>query len=769
MIDDGGAVQGIERNDQGLVQVVCGAPNVTAGLIVAWIPPGATVPTTYDNEPFVLEARELRGIVSNGMLASPSELGINDDHSGILEINESEVAADLVKPGTPFKNLYGLDDTLIDIENKMFTHRPDCFGALGVAREIAGIQGNRFKSPDWYLNIPEFSNASELSLSVDNQLPDLVPRFVAVAMGGVQIKPSPIWMQALLTRVGIKPINNLVDITNYISYLTGQPMHAYDYDKVKSLSDGEASLVVRYPKEGEKVALLNGKTITPRADAIMIATNKELVGVGGIMGGTTTEVDSSTTNIILECANFDMYNIRRTSMTHGLFTDAATRFTKGQSRAQNNVVTAYAMKLVTDMAGGQQASKVFDSETPKGFPYWEEVRVNPSFVNQRLGTNLDAKNIASLLENVEFKVNVSDDAQIEIAAPFWRTDVSIAEDVVEEIGRLLGFDELPAQLPKRSIVPISYDQKISDKDRAREKLASLGANEVLTYSFVHGGLLKRANQDSELAFRIANAISPDLQYYRLSLTPSLLQHVHPNIKAGHEEFAIFEIGKCHNKNEIDEDGVPREFDRISLVLASRSDKSAAYYRAKSYLSHLLGQGFNLVPFSSDLYDNHAHINQMCAPYDPKRSALVLAPKGYVVGIVGEYQMSVLQGFKLPQHTAGFEIFLSSMKAAEDKSYVPLSKYPSTKADITLEVDEAVAFGSLDGAVQDALVELTSEDQYAKCELIDIFASEKIYQKKRYTYHLEVTSYSHSLTDKHVSELLDKVVGEIQKTIHTTKI
>ena len=185
-VDDNGVTENVDRNTEGYVQVVCGAPNVREGLLVAWLPPGSTVPTTYDKEPFVLGARELRGVVSNGMLASPHELGINDDHSGILEIEED------VAPGAAFKALYGLDDVVIEIENKMFTHRPDCFGVLGVAREIAGIQGQQFVSPDWYMKPPKFDDAGELVVEVDNQLPELVPRFMAVTMQNVTIAPSPI-------------------------------------------------------------------------------------------------------------------------------------------------------------------------------------------------------------------------------------------------------------------------------------------------------------------------------------------------------------------------------------------------------------------------------------------------------------------------------------------------------------------------------------------------------------------------------------------------
>lgn len=394
-IDDGKVTKGVKRDANGYVQVVCGAPNVRKGITVAWIPPGVIVPSSFDGDQFTLEARELRGMVSNGMLASGKELAINDDHDGILVIDKP------CEPGTPLTEVYKLDDYIIDVENKMFTHRPDCFGQLGVAREIAGIQGIKFTSPDWYLDILDkltVEGKNRLSLEVQNKLPDLVPRFMAVPIANVKVQKSPIMIQSFLSRVGIKPINNIVDITNFVMSLTAQPLHAYDYDKVAALDGSkDATLLVRKVKKGEKIALLNGKTVEPRADAIMIATKKELIGVGGVMGGSTTEVDNDTKNIILECANFDMYSIRRTSMANGLFTDAVTRFNKGQSPRQNDKILAYAVAWVQKLAHGDVAGKVQDDRNDVG--NLKPVIVTQDFINARLGTKLTDKQITKILRD----------------------------------------------------------------------------------------------------------------------------------------------------------------------------------------------------------------------------------------------------------------------------------------------------------------------------------------------------------------------------------
>ena len=355
-IDDGGKAQDVERDENGYVQVVCGAPNVREGLLVAWLPPGSTVPESAGSDPFVLGKRELRGVMSNGMLASPRELALGDSHEGILEIDKD------VLPGSNFAEVYKLDDYIVDIENKMFTHRPDCFGALGVAREIAGILHHQFKSPQWYRMNPEFpSKTADLPLQVTNEIPELVPRFSAVTLSDVKLGPSPVWLQVALAKVGQKAISNVVDLTNFYMLLTGQPLHAYDYDKVKSLTGGEAAeITIRHPRPGEKIKLINGKEIEPRAEAMMIASGDHLIGIGGVMGGFDTEVDENTRNIILEAASFDMYNIRRTSMAHGLFTDAVTRFNKGQSPLQTVAVLAKIASDIEQMAGGKVASELID-------------------------------------------------------------------------------------------------------------------------------------------------------------------------------------------------------------------------------------------------------------------------------------------------------------------------------------------------------------------------------------------------------------------------
>lgn len=774
-IDDGGKAEQVERNKDGLVQVVCGAPNVREGLIVAWLPPGSTVPDTVGKEPFVLEARELRGVVSNGMLASPKELALGDSHEGILEIDTD------IAPGTDFAEAFGLKgDRIIDIENKMFTHRPDCFGFLGVARELSGIQGISYKSPDWYISSPTISKpeGETLPLVIRNELPKLVPRLTAVVMSNVGIGPSPTWLQIELAKYGSRSINNIVDYTNYFMLLTGQPLHAYDYDKVKAFSDGDATITIRHPHKAEKLTLLNSKQVEPRAEAILIATDKQAIGIGGVMGGADTEVDATTKNIILECATFDMYSVRRTSMAHGLFTDAVTRFNKGQSSLQNMAVLSRIVGEIVNHAGGTVASQIIDDnhvdpEVLKRNAMHPSVEVTADFINNRLGLELSAEQMKKLLTNVEFVVSVAD-ITLTVRAPFWRTDIELREDVVEEVGRLYGFDKLPLSLPIRSITPTVKDDFITFKTVLRKSLVSFGANEVLSYSFVPAKLLEAAGQDPEQAFKISNALSPELQYYRLSLMPSLLEKIHPNIKAGYDQFALFELGKGHNLMHADDDnGLPTEFEMLDLVVTA-SDKckpqGAPFYQAKLYLDTLAAAcGLQLV------YEPLAAPSKfpLAQPYEYTRSALVRdTTTGGAFGIVGEFTPEVRRAFKLPAFSAGFNVSPRHLMNAAKKapnSYRSLPRFPKVSQDLTLKVASTLAFQELHSFLVEKVSELQQEQSTSELLGISIFQKQDATEYKQITFRLNIANHARTLTDKEVNELLEQVTAAAGKQFGAERV
>ena len=758
-IDDGGAVPDVPHDDNGYVQVVCGAPNVHADMWAIWLPPGSTVPASFDDtEPFVLGARPLRGVLSQGMLAAADELAIGTDHEGIIEITENDLPSGAeLQAGARFAEIFGLDDFVLDIENKMFTHRPDCFGQLGVAREIAGIFGQQFTSPEWYKAQQQFSTAEGLDLTVTNDAPELVSRFMAVAIKDIEVKPSPLWLQCQLVAMGGKPINNIVDTTNYIMLMTAQPTHAYDYDKLRGHQLG-----ARLARPDEKVSLLNGKEYELTADDIIIADGEGVIGLAGIMGGSNTEVSNDTKNIVLECATFDMYALRKTAMRHGVFTDALARFNKGQSPLQNAAV----LKRLMSMVSGVQASEVFDLKqfSDEFDDYFDgkytpaNIDIDSKFINERLGLKLSENDICGLLNNVEIRSHGPEEEldYICIQSPFWRTDLELSEDIVEEVGRLYGFDKLPRELPHRSIKPVPKNPRRELNNAIRQSLSRAGANEILTYSFVHERILKNAEQDITQAYKLSNALSPDLQYYRLTVLPSLLDKVYTNIKSGHNEFALFEIGKGHLKSKgLNKEGLPIENNYIDLVYSSKKDKPGApFYVAKKIIDNL-GKDLG-VKFEFEKIVNQID-KQILAPFDIDRSSLIKIDNGDIVGLVGELKQSVIKNFKLPQYISAASIDIDILQKNMSKnigdSYHPLSKFPSTRRDISIEIDSAVSYKDVLNVVKNSLQK--QDDEFISIRLVDIYRA-KDSSFKTITLNISMTNYNRTLTATDASRIIENI-------------
>lgn len=780
-VDDGGAVPDVPRDENGLVQVVCGAPNVHADMWAIWLPPKSTVPASFDDdEPFVLDARPLRGVLSQGMLAAADELAIGTDHEGIVEITENDVPSGAeLRVGASFAEMFGLDDFVLDIENKMFTHRPDCFGQLGVAREIAGIFGRKFTSPDWYKDDQKFAGGEGLELEVFNDAPELVPRFMAVAFRDITVQPSPLWLQCELVAMGGKPINSIVDVTNYVMLMTAQPTHAYDYDTLHGHKLG-----ARLAHDGEKVSLLNGKEYELTANDIVIADGEGVIGLAGIMGGSSTEVSSKTKNIVLECATFDMYALRKTAMRHGVFTDALARFNKGQSPLQNAAV----LKRLMSMVGGEQASEIEDKYNSTVFTENKLLQkaILPEFLMERLGRKLNNNEVISMLGNVEISVDehtvksdqyyednigsLREDQRVRIGQeamyiqpPFWRTDLELPEDIVEEVGRLYGFDKLPRQLPMRSIKPAPKNPRRQLKQAIRQSLSRAGANEVLTYSFVHERVLKNAEQDPSRAYRLSNALSPDLQYYRTSVLPSLLDKVHANIKAGHDEFMLFEIGKIHDKElPLTDENLPSEQTFVDGVYASKKPRAGApFYQVRCLIEQLfkdLGIGFTVAEMNAENTDENLADNaEIIAPFEPNRSAWIVGESGEHLGVIGELKQSVRRNFKLPDYTAAFSLDLERLQALlsgnRQHNYQPLSRFPSISQDISLRSKSDTTYHDLLQMVQRILEE--SKGLHCSIKTLGVYQPENA-DTKTVTFRITFTSYKHTLTDAKVKPIMDSI-------------
>ena len=753
-IDDGGVAKDVERDENGLVSVVCGAPNVRAGILVAWLPPQTTVPETYnDAEPFVLSVRPLRGVPSNGMLASAKELDLFDDHTGILIVDKD------VPAGSSFAEIYELDDYLLDIENKSLTHRPDAFGVIGFAREVAGIQGKQFTTPDWLNNlVPHFEPAQTIEAPTvvieDKSLSD---RFTTIVLSGVDEKAqSPVQLQTYLARSGVRPISASVDVSNYLMLLTGQPSHAYDYDKFKALAGDDFTIRVRTARHDEKLTLLDGKEITMDEADIVIAAGDVPVGLAGAMGGANTIVDDTTQNVLFEVATFDLYHLRSTQMRHGIFSEAITRFTKGVPAPLAAPVLAEAVRQLSEYTGAILSSDI--SEDYPGIREQIVIAVTEKHINETLGTHFSASDIAELLQNVGFGVEVTE-LEATVTVPYWREDIHIAEDIIEEVGRLAGFDTINVTLPRREFVATKPDSFDMLRSKVRSLLVRAGANEVLTYSFVHGDILKKVGQNPDDSYRIINSISPELQYYRQSLTPNLLTLIHPNRKAGFEEFAVFEANKVHRKSAgLTSEEVPVEFDSIAFIITrAKTNKTNrdAFYDAKNYLEYIaevLGLKLRYEVFSEG--------DAATAAFEPQRSAIVYdIHSGLCLGVVGEYKKAVQKNFKLPEYTAGFEIDPRSLYEATSQvglRYQALSRYPGTERDICFQAPATVHFQAI---VNEATAALAETDLVSSVEPLDIYQAEGS-EDKNNTVRIKLVSYNKTLTNDEVTAVIDNVIARV---------
>lgn len=753
-IDDGGRAQNVERDEGGYIQVVCGAPNVRAGLFVAWLPPGSTVPSSLnEDEPFILEARELRGVVSNGMLASEKELDLSDSHLGIMEIPESI-------PGNLFADVYLLNDVLLDIENKSLTHRPDTFGIIGFAREVAAIQGKAFTTPDW-LKKPENNSKSEglmESINVNIDDPSLSKRYQAVVLSNVeeQIEIHPL-MSTWLARSGVRPISPVVDVTNYLMLVTGQPLHAFDYDKLLAVNRGKIDIHVRGGREGEKLILLDGRTIELDPSDIVISNGDTAVALAGAMGGSATSIDKKTKRVLLESATFNLYNLRATQMRHGIFSEAITRFTKGPSPELSGFVLQQAVHLLKSLTEATVLSAVAEAYPDKS--QLENILLTTKELNQTLGSHYSDEQIIKTLKDAEFVVEQKD-SDLKVTVPYWRTDIHIKQDIFEEVGRINGFDAITPVLPVRPFIATQPSALESLKQQLRGIMARAGANDVLSYSFVHGDLLEKVGQKTENSYRIVNAISPRLQYYRQTLTPSLLELIHSNSKAGFDEFALFEINKTHNKiHNLTDERLPGELEMFAFVYANKKPKEGApFYKAKRHLDFLaaqLGLGFDY----SVINDSPEY--PVTSVFNLERSAYVREKKsGVFVGIIGEYLPRAKKKLKLPDYTAGFELGTEDiLKAvlANETQYTPLGKYQGTSQDITIEVAGGIYFDEVQKAIEIVLAQSNFESTVTP---LGVYQKDEL-SKCRFTFRLSFIDPRRTIDIKKVSSEVSRIIKVLE--------
>lgn len=753
-IDDGGARKDIERDENGFVQVVCGAPNVQAGIFVTWLPPESIVPETFGGENFKLGARKLMGNMSNGMIASLRELGLGDEHDGILEVSP-EVFENGIQAGDSFAEKFELNDFLLEVENKSLTHRPDCFGIVGFAREVAGILGEEFIEPEFIKGL-NFEGVEDRKIDIEIQNPKICERYTAAIfdVSNILKNPNLTIEKTYILRSGMRPIDEITDLANKIMFETAQPLHTFDLEKLEKLNgSSDIKIIVRNAFEGEELELLDGKKIKMNEKDIVIATGesgKIAIALAGAMGGISTAIDENTSKILVESATFNLYNLRNTQMRHGIFSEAITRFTKGiPQMLSRKVLDLFAEDILA--MGGKSLSLIADS---KDNNYQEQLKISVSNdeINQVLGTDFSNDQIHQTLENVGILTENKNSETFLV--PFWRNDLHIKEDLIEEVGRLNGYDNIALQLPARTFKAVKKAKIDLLQSEIREILTAGGANEILTYSFIHGDLLEKVDQDSQNSYKIVNSISPDLQYYRQTLTPSLLSKVSQNIRAGFGEFAIFEMNKITEKSlGLNEENVPIEQKKLAFVYVNNKGENA-FYQAKNYVDFLCKKLGVEVEFSKFNLEK----SSLSTEFESKRSAVIEIQnngKKITLGVIGEFKKSVQKSLKLPEATAGFELDLNILLenlAGSNVKIKNFSKFQSVERDISINIDEKREFSEIFNIFENI------SDKFENVEIevlpIDIFKNSD--RTKNISIRFKITPFEKTLTGEEIHEIVQKI-------------
>ncbi|MDX1766345.1 MAG: phenylalanine--tRNA ligase beta subunit-related protein, partial [Candidatus Saccharimonadales bacterium] len=510
------------------------------------------------------------------------------------------------------------------------------------------------------------------------------------------------------------------------------------------------------------------REIEPHPEAAMVATSAELLSVGGSMGGADTEVDEHTKNVILEAANWDLYSIRTTSMKHGIFTEAVTRFARGQSPEMCQPVQAKAAEMIAKWSGAEAASPFVDDYPREPKPVGLSVEMDK--INGVLGVNLTAEEQADTLAHAEFDVTLHGDS-LDILVPSWRGDISIQEDIAEEVGRIRGYDQIPVTLPYKTLKPVALAPQHQLAAKIRRIMASAGASEQLSYNFISEEFASISGYKLDSLYRLRNALSPELQYLRPSLLSSVVKNTFPNHRQGFDQLALYEINKNHSKHHLDEDKLPYERHRLALVY-SASDKAAAnthqgapFYQTALYLM-FLGQGLGL-DFEIKDFQPLEHFEDLESFFHSERRAVVSAGDK-PIGFVGEFTDRVHQKLKLPGFAAGFEIDLDLLGEALDNSrvYQPLSKYPGTTHDVTFSLPSDKPFSEVLAAIEN---HLTQDDLLVKVSALDSYQDEKSTDTKNLTYRIDLQHTGKTMKTDEVNQMINLMVEKVEKAFSAKRV
>jgi len=669
------------EHGSGEAEVVCGAPNVAEGQKIAFASVGAELVNPHTGKLAKLKRSKIRGVVSEGMVCSELELGLGQDHEGILVLDADAPV------GAPLSERLG--DTVLDLE--LTPNRPDCLSLLGLAREVAALTGVEVREPPlgYEASGPPVDSLARVVI----EDPDLCPRYTASVIQGVKIGPSPKWLAARLEKLGERPINNVVDVTNYVMFEMGQPLHAFDYDRV-----ADHTVIVRRAKQLEVLVTLDNQPRDLDSEMLVIADPAQSIGLAGVMGGANTEIGESTVNVFLESANFRDTNNRRTARILELMSQATLRFEKGLRPELAEVALRRATRLMLEVAGGVVAEGIID-EWPGEEAVVRSVHLPALKIQRVLGLDPGAEKVVSTLSSLGFGVRAAGEGW-EVSIPYWRPDITIAEDLCEELARVVGYDSIPTeglsgQVPRRQPQP-----HLDVRERVRDALASAGMQETISYpaTTLEGQARVRAAVHLPEPLRLANPLSSEHEYLRTTLRESVLETLGRNARVWRGPLALFEVGSVFLRRSND---LPEEREVVVGVFAgarsvphwSADGGQMDFFDAKGALEAVL-QGLGVeASFAAD----------EDGTFQPARVAKVSVPAAgdLQIGVVGEVASDVLAAMDIElAPVAMFEMDLGALESAvraatrTGSRYEPFGRFPESIRDLALVVGEGVAVGDV---------------------------------------------------------------------------
>ena len=725
------------------LQIICGATNhkLNDKVVVAKI--GAVLPGN-----FKIKKSKIRDVESFGMLCSDAELGLAKESEGIIILPEDAPI------GKEYREYAGLNDVIFELE--ITPNRPDCLSHIGIAREVAAYYNRKVKYP--VIEIAETIESINTVIKVNIEDKERCKRYLGRVIKNVKIKESPEWLKTRIRAMGLNPINNVVDVTNFVMFEYNQPMHAFDLDKV------EGNITIRAAKENEEITTLDGVERVLKNGELVIADDEKAIAIGGVIGGQNTQIDSDTKNIFVEVAYFTPENIRRESRDLGIFTDSAYRNERGMDVENLAVVMNRAVSLLAEVAEGEVLSEVIDKYVEK--PKRAEISLNLEKLNKFIGKNLTYEEVGKILTHLDIELKPLGDGTMLLIPPSYRADLTRPADIYEEVIRMYGFDNIEAKMPIMSIESGEENTNFKISRIVREILKELGLNEVINYSFIPKFTKELFNFGEEV-IEIKNPLSEDMAVMRPTLLYSLIANVRDNINRNQTDLKLFEISKTFKKLGEGQNGLAIEDLKIALILSGREEKNLwnqsksdySFYDLKGYLEFLL-ERLNVTKYSLTRLTNNKN-------FHPGASAEIKIGED-VIGVLGELHPNLVNYFGIKREKVFFaELNLTSLlKYIKIKvNYETISKYPEVLRDLAITLDKSVLVGEMVKEIKKKV------NLIEKIDIFDVYSGDKIDKdKKSVAMSIVLRDKNRTLTDEDIDKAMnailelikDKYNGEIRK-------